>query len=67
MARDAYEKIKDISITSPELPALIPADLHVKTAILGATQKGQWNKQLSWIWSFGISGKKDGTWIDECT
>ncbi|KAF8263350.1 hypothetical protein EI94DRAFT_1597819, partial [Lactarius quietus] len=23
------------------------------------------NKQLSWIWSFGISGKKNGTWMDE--
>jgi hypothetical protein len=67
MARDAYEKIKDISRTSLELPALAPADLQVNTAILGAEQRGQRNKQLSWIWSFGISGKKDGTWMDECT
>ena len=49
MARDAYEKIKDISLTSPELPKLVPADLQVNTVILGAAQKGQQNKQLSWI------------------
>jgi hypothetical protein len=66
MARDAYEKIKDISLKAPELPKLIPADLQVNTAILGAAQRGQRNKQLSWIWSFGISDKKDGTWMDEC-
>ncbi|KAF8263349.1 hypothetical protein EI94DRAFT_1807364 [Lactarius quietus] len=41
MARDAYEKIKDPSQTSPELPPLTPADLQVNTAILGAAQKGQ--------------------------
>ncbi|KAF8259192.1 hypothetical protein EI94DRAFT_1707314 [Lactarius quietus] len=65
MARDTYEKIKDLSQTSPELLPLAPADLQVNTAILGAAQKGQQNKQLSWIWSFGISGKKNGTWMDE--
>ncbi|KAF8271907.1 hypothetical protein EI94DRAFT_1697902 [Lactarius quietus] len=67
MVRDAYENIKNLSQTSPELTALAPTDLQVNTAILGAAQKGQQNKQLSWIWSFGISGKKDGTWMDECT
>ncbi|KAF8258051.1 hypothetical protein EI94DRAFT_1708367 [Lactarius quietus] len=65
MARDAYEKIKDMSQTSLELPALAPANLQVNTTILGAEQRGQRNKQLSWIWSFGISSKKDETWMDE--
>ncbi|KAF8262715.1 hypothetical protein EI94DRAFT_1704552 [Lactarius quietus] len=58
MVRDAYENIKNLSQTSPELTALAPTNLQVNTAILGAAQKGQQNKQLSWIWSFGISGKK---------
>ena len=49
MARDAYEKIKDITLTSLELPKLVSSDLQVNTAILGAAQKGQWNKQLLWI------------------
>jgi hypothetical protein len=67
MARNVYNKIKDVSSQSPELPKLGPADLQVNTAILGAAQRGQQNKQLLWVWSFGISDKKDATWIDECT
>ena len=67
MARDAYGKIKDISSKYLKLPKLVPADLQINTAILGAAQKGQQNKQLSWIWSFGISDRSDATWTDECT
>jgi hypothetical protein len=66
MARDAYLKVQNSSGDSPELPQLRPADLRVNTAILGAAQVGQRNTQLPWIWSFGISHKKDGTWMDEC-
>ena len=66
MARDAYYNIQDPSGTPPKLPPLLTTDLRVNTAILGAAQVGQRNKQLSWIWSFGISNKQDGTWMDEC-
>ena len=66
MARDAYHKIQDASRSFPELPPLLTTDLRVNTAILGAEQVGQRNQQLPWIWSFGISGKQDGTWMDEC-
>jgi hypothetical protein len=66
MARDAYLKVKDASGDSPELLLLRLEDLRVNTAVLGAAQVGQRNKQLSWIWSFGTSIKQDGTWIDEC-
>ena len=66
MARDAYYSIHDTSGTPLELPPLLATDLRVNTAILGAAQVGQRNKQLSWIWSFGISNKQDGTWMDEC-
>lgn len=66
MARDAYLKIQDVSGDLPELPPLRLADLRVHTAILGAAQVGQRNKQLPWIWSFGTSVKQGGTWIDEC-
>ena len=66
MARDAYYNIQDTSGSPPELPPLLTTDLRVNTAILGAAQVGQRNKQLSWIWSFGISNKQDGTWMDEC-
>jgi hypothetical protein len=66
MARDAYLKVQDASGESPELPQLCLADLRVNTAILGAAKVGQRNKQLPWIWSFGTSVKKDGTWMDEC-
>ena len=66
MARDAYLKVQHASADSLELPPLHLTDLRVNTAILGAAQVGQRNKQLSWIWSFGISVKQDGTWMDEC-
>jgi hypothetical protein len=66
MARDAYLKVQDPSGRSLELPPLLPTDLRVNTAILGAAQVGQRNKQLPWIWSFGTSVKQDGTWMDEC-
>jgi hypothetical protein len=66
MARDAYLKVKDASGDSLELPPLCLADLRVNTAVLGAAQVGQRNKQLPWIWSFGTPVKQDGTWLDEC-
>jgi hypothetical protein len=66
MARDAYLKVQDASGDLPELPLLRPTDLRTNTAILGAAQVGQRNKQLPWIWSFGISNKQGGTWTDEC-
>jgi hypothetical protein len=66
MARDAYLKVQDAFGDSPELPPLRLVDLRVNTAVLGAAQVGQRNKQLPWIWSFGTSVKQDGTWMDEC-
>jgi hypothetical protein len=66
MARDAYLRVQDPLGNSPELPALSITDLHVNTAILGAAQVGQRNKQLPWIWSFGTSVRQDGTWMDDC-
>jgi hypothetical protein len=66
MARDAYLKVQDPSRDSLELPCLQLTDLRVNTAILGAAQIGQRNTQLPWIWSFGTSDRKDGTWMDEC-
>ncbi|KAI9437913.1 hypothetical protein BJY52DRAFT_1129787 [Lactarius psammicola] len=49
----------------PELSELWLEDLRVNTAILGATQVGQRNTQLPWIWSFGTTVDQDGTWMDE--
>ena len=66
MARDAYHKIQDTSRSFPELLPLLTTDLWVNTAILRAEQVRQQNWQLSWIWSFGISSKQDGMWMDEC-
>ncbi|KAI9447441.1 hypothetical protein H4582DRAFT_2051199 [Lactarius indigo] len=51
MAWDAYLKVQEGSGMFPELPPLHLTDLHVSTAILGAAQVGQRNKQLPWIWS----------------
>ena len=66
MARDAYLKVIDPSGDSLDLRQLQPADLRIDTSILGAGEVGQRNKQLPWIWSFGISEKQDGTWTDDC-
>jgi hypothetical protein len=66
IARDAYMRIQDILGEPSELPELAPADLRVSTAILGAAEVGQRNKQLPWIWSFGISDIQDGSWMDDC-
>ncbi|KAH8999650.1 hypothetical protein EDB86DRAFT_3075718 [Lactarius hatsudake] len=65
VARDAYLKVQEASGSFPELPPLRLTDLRVSTAILGAAQVGQRNKQLPWIWSFGTSERQDGTWMDE--
>ncbi|KAH9031441.1 hypothetical protein EDB83DRAFT_2229595 [Lactarius deliciosus] len=65
VARDAYLKVQEASVSFPELPPLRLTDLRVSTAILGAAQVGQRNKQLPWIWSFGTSERQDGTWMDE--
>ncbi|KAI9434832.1 hypothetical protein H4582DRAFT_2080497 [Lactarius indigo] len=65
MARDAYLKVQEGSGMFPELPPLRLTDLRVSTAILGAAQVRQCNKQLPWIWSFGTSERQDGTWMDE--
>ncbi|KAF8258431.1 hypothetical protein EI94DRAFT_1815350 [Lactarius quietus] len=46
MARDAYIKVRDPSVNATELPPLQLTDLRVNTAILGAKQQGQWNRQL---------------------
>jgi hypothetical protein len=66
VARDAYLKVQGASGDLPELPLLRRTDLRVNTAILGAAEVGQRNKQLPWVWSFGTSIRQDGTWLDEC-
>ncbi|KAF8262886.1 hypothetical protein EI94DRAFT_1880812 [Lactarius quietus] len=56
-ARDAYVRLSDSSdiSTDSEKPSKLPllklADLHVHTVVLGVAATGQWNQQLSWIWS----------------
>jgi hypothetical protein len=66
LARGAYLNLQDSTRRFLELPPLLPSDLHVNTVILGAAQVGQRNTQLSWLWSFSISDKEDGTWMNEC-
>ena len=65
-ARDAHIKVQDPSESSPDLPPLLRTDLRVTTTVLGAAQVGQRNKQRPWIWGFGSSKRRDGTWMDEC-
>ena len=66
MSRDAYLKVRGPSKEFLELPRLQLTDLRINTAILGAAQVGQRNKQLPWIWGFGSSESQVGTWMDEC-
>ena len=66
MARDAYNNIRDPLGDCLPLPLLKLTDLRVNTSVLGATEVGQRNKQLSWLWSFGTSTTQDGTWMDDC-
>jgi hypothetical protein len=66
MARDAYLNIQHAYEGGPDLPQLRSEDLRVNTAILGATQVGQRNAQLPWIWGFGLTVDSDDTWMDEC-
>ncbi|KAN0137341.1 hypothetical protein V8E53_004786 [Lactarius tabidus] len=65
MAREAYLQIQQAYSVGPELPQLCLADLRVGTAILDPAEVRQRNTQLSWIWSFGETVDKDGTWMDE--
>jgi hypothetical protein len=55
-----------ISPNGPDLPQLLPEDLHVTTLVLGSDKAGQCNKQQSWIWSFGQTTEDDGMWMDDC-
>lgn len=66
MAREAYLQIQQAYEVGPELPQLRLSDLRVSTAILDVAEIGQRNTQLPWIWSFGTTVNKDGTWMDEC-
>lgn len=66
MARDAYRNIRQARAGRPDLPKLLPKDLHVATLILGSEQTGQRNKQQSWIWGFGKTMEDDGTWMGDC-
>ena len=66
MAKDAYNEVLDPSGELQALPPLQASDLRVNTSVLGAAEVGQRNQQLSWIWSFGTSTNRDGTWLDDC-
>jgi hypothetical protein len=66
MAREAYLQIQQAYSVGPEIPQLCLADLRIGTAILDPVEVRQHNTQLSWIWSFGKTVDKDGTWMDEC-
>lgn len=66
MARDAYRTLHQAFPTGPDLPQLLPKDLHVATLVLGSEKTGQRNKQQSWIWSFGQTTDDDGTWMNDC-
>lgn len=66
LARDAYRAIRHAHPKGPDLPQLVPQDLHVATLVLGSEKTGQRNKQQSWIWGFGQQSEDDGTWMDDC-
>ena len=66
LACDAYRVIRQAYPKGPDLPPLVPHDLHVATLVLGSDKVGQRNKQQSWIWGFGQRSEDDGTWMDDC-
>ena len=66
MAREAYLRIQEAYSIGTKLPQLHVADLHVGTTVINATEVGQRNRQLPWIWSFGHTVKEHGTWMHEC-
>jgi hypothetical protein len=66
MAHNAYRTLRQAYPTGPDLPQLLPKDLHIATLILGSEKTGQRNKQRSWIWSFGQTTEDNGTWMDDC-
>jgi hypothetical protein len=66
MAWDAYQVLCPAFPSGPDLPKLLPKDLHVAMLVLGSEKTGQHNKQQSWIWSFSQTTEDDGTWMDEC-
>ena len=66
MACNVAQTIQEAYPEGPELPELIPEDLHVATLILGGDQVGQHKKQRSWIWSFGKTTNNDGIWMNDC-
>ena len=41
MAQDAYQRVHSAYLDGPELPQLLPEDLHVATLVLGSEQTGQ--------------------------
>lgn len=66
MAGDALRSLQNALKNFTELPPLHLDDLRVATHILGAAKEKQRNTQPSWIWSFGKTKEKDGTWMDSC-
>ena len=63
---DAYRVIHWAYPKGPDLPLLVPHDLHVATLALGSDKVGQCNKQQSWIWGFGQKSEDDSTWMNDC-
>ena len=47
LACDAYQVIHQALPKAPDLPPLVPHDLHVATLVLGSDKVGQCNKQQS--------------------
>ncbi|KAN0136042.1 hypothetical protein V8E53_006203, partial [Lactarius tabidus] len=64
-AREAYLRILQAYPVGPELPQLHLSDLRISTIILDPAKGRQCNTQIPWIWSFGKSVHKDGTWTEE--
>ncbi|KAN0138822.1 hypothetical protein V8E53_003210, partial [Lactarius tabidus] len=65
MACNPYRTLHQAYLTGPDLPQLLPKDLHIATLIIGSEKTGQCNKQQSWIWSFGQTTEDNGTWMDD--
>ena len=66
LACNAYWVVQKALSNGPDLPQLVPHDLHVVTLVLGSDKVGQCNKQQSWIWGFGQKSEDDGTWMNDC-
>jgi len=66
-ARKAIVNLRADSDLLCQYKVLTRQDLSVKTSVISADVRGQWNKSLPWFWTLDVRRDADiGAWMEDC-